>query len=112
MTNGSGFDFEVPVVSASGPTKRPAIEPTAFQNDDDALDVKPKPYAFSLAWKDCCISVPPPVALAPFENETSARTVNVKGSFLRLLPAFEIRLFDILRFSISTGCLLQSRGKG
>ncbi len=26
--------------------------------------------------------------------------------------AFEIRLFDILRFSISTGCLLQSKEKG
>ena len=54
----------------------------------------------------------PPGMLAPSENEASARTVNVKGSFLRLLPAFEIRLFDILRFSISTGCLLQSKEKG
>ena len=49
MTNGFGFDFEVPVVSASWPTKRPAIEPQrSLENDDDALDVKPKPYALSL----------------------------------------------------------------
>ena len=37
--------------------------------------------------------------LAPFEKETCVRTVNVKGSLLRLPPAFEIRLFDILRFN-------------
>jgi hypothetical protein len=41
-----------------------------------------------------------PGMLAPFEKETCVRTVNVKGSLLRLPPAFEIRLFDILRFSL------------
>ena len=54
----------------------------------------------------------PPAELPPLEKETSARTVNVTGSLLRLPPAFEIRLFDILRFRVSTGCLLHSKEKG